>query len=84
MTNEEIVARGKELYEGGIRAQVESGNAGKPLAIDVQTGEYVLAETRQEMTQRLWQMEPKAERYLMIIGGTAYYRRGRGRLTTNG
>ena len=80
MTNEEIVARGKELYENGIRAQVESRNTGKPLVIDVETGEYILADTRQEMTQCLWQMEPKAERYLMIIGGTTYYRRGFGRL----
>ena len=74
MTSEEVVARGKELYENGIRAQVEQGNIGKPLAIDVETGEYILADTKQEMAKRLWDAGPKAERYLMVIGGTAYYR----------
>ena len=84
MTSEEVVARGKELYENGIRAQVEPGNTGKPLAIDVETGEYFLAETKQEMAKRLWDAGPKTERYLMVIGGTAYFRRGRGKLRQDG
>ena len=45
MTSEEIVARGKELYENGIRAAVEEGNRGGYLAIDVENGEYLLATT---------------------------------------
>ncbi|MBC8142455.1 MAG: hypothetical protein H7Y38_13555 [Armatimonadetes bacterium] len=76
MTNEEIVARGKELYEGGIRAAVESGNAGKPLAIDVETGEYVFADNDDEFTQKLWARGAKAERYIMRIGARAFYHRG--------
>ncbi len=31
MTSEEVVARGKEWYENGIRAVVEESSRGKPL-----------------------------------------------------
>ncbi|MDB9420206.1 hypothetical protein PN467_06645 [Microcystis aeruginosa CS-563/04] len=37
-SKEEIARRGQELYESGIRQQVEAGNEGKILAIDIETG----------------------------------------------
>lgn len=76
MTSEEIVARGKELYEGGIRAAVEEGNRGKPLAIDVATGEYTLADNDDEFTQKLWAQGTSVERYILRIGAKAFYHRG--------
>ncbi len=35
---EEFARRGKELYEREIRHQVETGNKGKFVAIDIETG----------------------------------------------
>jgi hypothetical protein len=37
---EELARRGQELYESGIRQQVEAGNEGKIVAIDIETGEF--------------------------------------------
>lgn len=78
MTTDEIVARGKDLYENGIRAQVEQGNIGKPLAIDVETGDYLIADTDEEFTQKLWARGGKSDRYIMRIGAAAFYHRGGG------
>lgn len=37
-TREEIVQRGKEIYERDIRSLIEAGNKGRVVAIDVLTG----------------------------------------------
>jgi hypothetical protein len=39
-TGREIVRRGQALYDQRIRAQVEAGNQGKFLVINVETGDY--------------------------------------------
>jgi hypothetical protein len=43
-SKEEFARRGNELYERQIRAQVEAGNHGKIVAIDIETGAYEVAE----------------------------------------
>ncbi len=41
----EIVAKGKALYDAQIRAHVETmENLGNPLYLDVDTGEYIIAD----------------------------------------
>ncbi len=37
---EELARRGQELYESGIRQQVEAGNDGKIVAINIETREF--------------------------------------------
>jgi hypothetical protein len=37
-SKEEIARRGQELYESGIRQQIEAGNEDKIVAIDIETG----------------------------------------------
>ena len=76
MTSEEIVARGKELYENGIRAAVEEGNRGGYLAIDVENGEYLLATTYEDFLQRLFVLPHKKKRYIMRVGSESYLYRG--------
>lgn len=39
-SKEEIARRGQELYGSGIRQQVEAGNEGKIVAIDIETGDF--------------------------------------------
>ncbi len=44
-SSEEIERRGKELYEKGIRARVETPeNIGKLVSIDVETGDYEIGD----------------------------------------
>lgn len=51
-TKEEVAARAKALYEQKIRAQVEPGNTGKYLVIDIETGEYLMDEDEIALMKR--------------------------------
>ena len=39
---EEFDRRGSELYETKTRAQVEAGNLGRQLCIDIESGDYAV------------------------------------------
>jgi hypothetical protein len=41
---EEFARRGDEIYETQVRSQVEAGNHGKIVAIDIETGAYEVGE----------------------------------------
>ena len=43
-SKEEFAQRGNELYENKIRSQVEEGNHGKIVAIDIETGAFEVAD----------------------------------------
>ncbi|MBD2568551.1 hypothetical protein [Anabaena lutea] len=43
LSSEEVAKRAKELYDNGIRQQVETeDNIGKMIIIDIETGEYAI------------------------------------------
>ena len=64
----EIVTRGKALYESHIRRQIESGNVGKYLAINIETGEWELGTDHTETVLRAYAKFPHAGIYGMRIG----------------
>jgi len=68
LTPDEVVARGKALYEQTIRAEVEEGNVGRLLLVDVTTGNWVMGEDRIEMARRLRARNPQAQNYGMRVG----------------
>ena len=39
-SKEEFARRGQAIYEQGVRPQVEEGNSGRIVAIDIETGEF--------------------------------------------
>jgi hypothetical protein len=43
-SKEEFAQRGNALYESEIRQQVEEGNHGKIVAIDIETGAFEVAD----------------------------------------
>ena len=43
-SKEEFARRGDEIYESQVRQQVEDGNYGKIVAIDIETGTFELAD----------------------------------------
>ncbi|WP_143046452.1 hypothetical protein [Trichormus sp. NMC-1] len=46
LSSEEVAKRAKELYDNGIRQQVETEeNIGKMIIIDIETGEYAIDKT---------------------------------------
>ena len=54
LSSEEVANRAKELYENGIREQVETEeNIGKMVIIDIETGEYAIDKTGRESANYL-------------------------------
>ncbi len=46
MTSTEVVDRAEALYEDHIRSQVEVGNRGRYIAIDIESGDYEVGDDR--------------------------------------
>jgi hypothetical protein len=75
-SKEELARRGQELYESGIRQQVEAGNDGKIVAIDIETGDFEVDETVMGATDRLFERQPDAQPWTLRIGHSAVYHFG--------
>jgi hypothetical protein len=65
---EEIVRRGEELYQGSIRARVEPGNEGMYLVIDIESGDFEVAEDHLTAGRGVRARHPKGVFYGMRIG----------------
>ncbi len=73
---EEIIRRGRDLYEREIREKVENQHPGKFLVVDVITGEYEVAEDDLAASDRAIARNPDAILYGLRIGERAAYRIG--------
>jgi hypothetical protein len=63
-----VAQRGDALYESEVRAQVEEGNHGKIVAIDIETGAFELADDTIAATDRLYERVPDAQPWVIRIG----------------
>lgn len=77
-TKEEVVRRGREIYDREIRAKVESGNDGEFVAIDITTGSYEVDESDVAASDQALQVNPNAVLYMMRVNRPAAYRIGAG------
>jgi hypothetical protein len=59
-----------------VRQQVEEGNYGKIVAIDIETGAFEVADTPITATDRLYERYPDAQPWVIRIGCRAVYRFG--------
>lgn len=75
-SKEEFARCGNEIYESQIRAQIETGNYGKIVAIDIETGAFEVAETPIKATDQLYEQYPNAQPWVIRIGHRAVYRFG--------
>jgi hypothetical protein len=82
-SKEELAQRGQELYESSIQQQVEAGNVGKIVAIDIETGEFEIDETVIAATDRLFERNPDAQPWGIRIGHRAVYHFGSRSLKKN-
>ncbi|HKA08587.1 MAG TPA: hypothetical protein VKD71_15115 [Gemmataceae bacterium] len=73
---EEFARRGRELYEQQIRPQVESAR-GKLVAIDIDTGDFELADTGLKAAKQLLARRPAAQIWVERIGYRGVHRFGR-------
>lgn len=75
-SSEEIGRRGQELYDQKLRKELEEGNRGRYLVIDVETGDYALGDDTLELSHRLHAKHPGAALFAMRIGYPATVRMG--------
>ena len=68
---EEIVARGKVLYKERLKRQVEPGNTGKILVINVNTGDYEMDSDHMTASDRAAERFLGAPLYAMKIGSAS-------------
>jgi hypothetical protein len=72
---EEFARRGDEVYDK-IRRQVEPKNKGKFCAVDIETGEYEIADDELEACDKLYARIPNAQPWLVRIGFRYVHRFG--------
>ena len=65
---EEFAQRGDAIYESQIRSQVEEGNRGKIIAIDLETGDFEIDSSEIAACERLEARHPDAQIWIVRIG----------------
>jgi hypothetical protein len=75
-SSEEFDRRGTQLYEQSVRPLVEQGNHGRIVAIDIESGDYQLADEVLEACEPLIAKNPDAQLYCIRIGHPAVDRFG--------
>lgn len=75
-SKEEFARRGHEIYESQVRRQVEEGNYGKIVAIDIETGTFEVANNGLTASKQLLTRYPDAQILCIRIGYPAVHRFG--------
>ena len=75
-SKEEFAQRGNEIYESQVRPQVEEGNHGKIVAIDIETGAFEIAKDSLTASDQLLAQYPDAQIWFVRIGHRAVHRIG--------
>src|SRR5262249_7724480 len=75
-SKEEHARRGTAIYEQQVRPQVEAGNEGKVVAIDVDSGAFAVAADTLTASQALLARHPNAQVWCVRIGHRAVHRFG--------
>lgn len=75
-SKEEFARRGQAIYEQRVRAQVEEGNRGRIVAIDIETSEFEVGDDTLAASGQLLARCPEAQPWLVRIGYRAVHRLG--------
>lgn len=67
----EVVRKGQEIYDAGIRQQVERDNVGKYVAIDTITGDHEIGDDHLDTVNALYRRIPNAIPCVLKIGYAA-------------
>ncbi|ETW92033.1 MAG: hypothetical protein ETSY1_45560 [Candidatus Entotheonella factor] len=83
-SKEEHARLGMTMYEQQVRSQVEAGNCGKIVAIDVETSAFEVAEDTLTASQQLLTRYPDAQIWCVRIGHRGVHRFGLHAMLTDG
>jgi hypothetical protein len=75
-SKEEFAHLGNKIYESHVRSQVETGNYGKIVAIDIETGAFEVADDSLTAAKQLLKNYPDAQIFGIRIGHLAVHRFG--------
>jgi hypothetical protein len=78
-SKEAFAQRGDELYETKIRSQIEEGNDGKIVAIDIETEDFEVDASEINACDRLEARHPDAQIWIIRVG-SRHVRRFGGRM----
>lgn len=67
-SKEEFARRGDEIYENQVRQQVEEGNHGKIVAINIETGDFEVDQSEIAACDRLEAHHPDPQIWIVRIG----------------
>ncbi|MBI1916045.1 MAG: hypothetical protein HYS12_15120 [Planctomycetes bacterium] len=67
-SKEEFARRGNAIYEEQVRSQVEEGNRGRIVAIDIETGEFELGDNMLTACESLLARVPDAQIWCLRVG----------------
>ena len=67
-SKEEFARRGDEIYETQVRQQVEEGDHGKIVAIDIETGAFEVDASEIAACDRLESRYPDAQIWIVRVG----------------
>jgi hypothetical protein len=67
-SKEEFARRGDEIYESQVRHQVEEGNHGRIVAIDIETGAFEVDSSEIAACDRLEARYPDAQIWIVRVG----------------
>lgn len=77
-TTEEVVRRGREIYEQEIRAEVEPGHDGDFVAVDIESGAWEVGRDDVTVSDGVLLTNPQTVLYMLRVGRPAAYRIGAG------
>ena len=75
-TKEEVVRRGREIYEREIRAKVEPEHDGEFVVVDVESGAYEIAAEGITAARRIRERDREAVLCFLRVGSPTAYRIG--------
>ena len=75
-SKEEFAQRGDLIYQTQIRPQVEANNHGKIVAIDIETGDFEVANSTILAVDKLYERKPDAQPWVIRIGHRSVFRFG--------
>jgi hypothetical protein len=73
---DEHARRGADVYDRQVRSQVEAGNHGRVVALDVDTGAFEVADDTLTAANRLLARHPAAQIWCVRVGHDAVHRFG--------
>ena len=75
---EEVCDWGERIYEERIKALVEPQENGRFIVIDIESGDYEIADDGMDASRRLWERRPQSVRFGAKVGYPAAYNLGWG------